>query len=430
MDIRISRTEMIRTLAATQDLVCPVVAGHGRRVAIFSSLIAESLGYSQAERERLVLAAELHDIGCFTLSINEIVDLHAFDVLSPEKHCAVGFILLSQSDMFKDINRTVLHHHVRWDATQGYDQDGNSIPLDAYIIHLADRIDISITDKRQILYLKDKIIKTIASLAGTLFSPRVVRAFDDASARDSFWLHGIHYEHSNKTIHEADEMLSAKQIVELTDILTLAIDYKSRFTSTHSSGVSASAVALGKLAGFDDSFHLQMAGQLHDIGKLIVPNEILEKNGPLTDEERAIIETHPFYTFSMLNHSSGLKDIARTASLHQEKLNGTGYPFRPAPEEYDIPARILAISDIFTALTEDRPYRSGLGEADVLKIMRKMAENLHLDPEIFTLVESNFQELNAVRKAAQLDAGVRYEDFWRETSAVMEYIRPAPLQPQ
>ncbi|UZP68529.1 HD domain-containing protein [Desulfovibrio mangrovi] len=428
MDIQISRTELVRTLAATQDLVCPVVAGHGKRVAVFSSLIAEALGYSQAERERLILAAELHDIGCFTLSIKEKQDLHAFDVLAPEKHCAVGYILLSQSAMFNDISRTVLHHHARWDATKGFDIEGNPIPLDAYIIHLADRIDISITDKHQILSIKDKISENIISQSGTLFSPRVVRAFEDASARDAFWLLGVHYEHSNHTIRETGELLSNKELIELADILTLAIDYKSRFTSTHSSGVAASAVKLGTLAGLEDTLPLRLAAQLHDLGKLVVPNEILEKNGPLSDEERAIIETHPFYTYSMLNQAKGLKEIARTASLHQEKLNGTGYPFKPVPEEYDIPARILAISDIFTALTEDRPYRSGLCEGEVLAIMRKMAEELHLDPEIFTLVEKNFQQLNAVRKAAQIEATNRYEEFWQETSAVMAYIRPAYRQ--
>ncbi|WBF68308.1 HD domain-containing protein [Desulfovibrio subterraneus] len=429
MDIQISRAELVRTLAATQDLVCPVVAGHGKRVAIFSSLIAEALGYTTKERERLMLAAELHDIGCFTLSITEMKDLHAFDVLAPEKHCAVGYILLSQSALFKDITNTILHHHVHWDATKGFDIEGNPIPLDAYIIHLADRIDISITNKHQILTEMKRIIKTITELSGTLFCPKVVRAFEDASARDAFWLHGVHSEYSTVGLQDTGEMLSTPQLLELVDILTLAIDYKSRFTSTHSSGVAASAVELGKLAGFKDTLHLQLAGQLHDLGKLIVPNEILEKNGPLTDEERAVIETHPFYTFSMLNQAKGLRDIARTASFHQDKLNGRGYPFRPVPEEYDIPARILAISDIFTALTEDRPYRAGLDESSVLGIMRKMTDELHLDPAIFALVESNYNHLNAIRQAAQIEAGNRYEEFWRETTAIMEHIHPVHRHP-
>ncbi len=423
MEIQIDRAELIQTLAATQDLVAPVVAGHGKRVAVFSSLIAEAMGYAQTELEQLMLTAELHDIGCFALSINEKEDLHSFDVVAPEKHCAVGFILLSQCSLFRDIARTVLHHHARWDATQGKDTKGRPIPMDAYIIHLADRVDILISTKYNVLEIKDRITAAIHEEEGTLFAPEVVRAFDQASARDSFWLQGVHHEYSTRRLPTTAGPLDTQQLFEMVDLLTLAIDYKSRFTSTHSSGVAATAVEMGTLAGYRDTLQLMLAGKLHDLGKLIVPNEIIDKVGPLDENERAIMESHPFYTRTILSHTKGLKEVARIASMHQEKINGEGYPYRPVPEEYDLPARIVAMSDVFTALTEERPYRGAMDMEHALKIMSRMTEELHLDPDLFDILVAHQEQLDQARRKAQEEAEERYRTFWEQTDKVLQLIR-------
>lgn len=422
MDIEISRSEFIEALAATQDLIAPVVAGHGRRVAVFASLISEALAYTEEEHERLILAAKLHDIGCFPLSIKEKTDLHTFDVLSPQKHCAVGYVLLSKCSIFNEITRTILHHHDHWDKTQGIDIHDNPIPTDAYIIHLADRIDILIKDKRNILKIKNDMIRTIAELSGSLFSPKVVNAFKDIAIQDSFWLQGVHHEHCERIHSQNNEVLLANHLFELIDILTIIIDFKSRFTATHSSGVTATAMELGALVGYNDSLHLMIAGSLHDIGKLIIPNEILEKAGPLDTEERSLMYSHPVYTHDILSQIKGLHDVANTASFNQEKLNGGEYPFKPTSKQYDTPARIVAISDVFTSLTEDRPYRTGLQKGKALKILIKMAEDLDIAPDLFDVVRANYDYLNHARAVAQEEASINYAQFWNQAAKIMNEI--------
>ena len=119
----------------------------------------------------------------------------------------------------------------------------------------------------------------------------------------------------------------------------------------------------------DELRRIYRAGLLHDIGKLGVSNGILDKNGPMTPEERERMELHPKYTLEILQRVSAFSSFAWTASLHHEKLDGTGYPFGLRSEAIDLPSRILVVSDIYDALTSDRPYRKGMHEEKAAAIM-------------------------------------------------------------
>ncbi|MFV0421701.1 HD-GYP domain-containing protein [Oleidesulfovibrio sp.] len=420
--INATHTELMNVLLGAQDLIAPVVAGHGKRVAMFSCMIAEIMGYSAPQLERLEKAAKLHDIGCFALSIDEKEDLHRFDVLSPAKHCAVGYLLLSQSSLFGELAEIVLHHHANWNESKGKDKQGNLIPEEAYIIHIADRIDILINDKYNILQQSDDIAKSIINRQDNLFHPKVVSAFKEVAYLESFWLRGVHPANAHLSSAEDAITLTREELLDFTRMLTLAIDYKSRFTATHSSGVAATSAAMGKLAGLKNSLALSIAGYLHDLGKLIVPNEILEKKGPLDKTERAIMNSHPFYTYVLLNEAKGLAEIALIAGMHQEKINGEGYPFHPSPNDFPLASRILAVCDVFTALAEDRPYRQGLSKDQVLDIMRDMVRDQHLAPDCFAYLESNYHTFDSIRIAAQEKAQDEYCGFWNKTEEVIQRI--------
>src|SRR6185503_18851720 len=104
---------------------------------------------------------------------------------------------------------------------------------------------------------------------------------------------------------------------------------------------------------------LYRAGLLHDIGKLGVSNTILDKNGSLTDEERQQVQRHPEYTWEILRRVTAFQDVAWVAARHHERLDGSGYPWHLDAARLDSPARILAVADVFEAITADRPYRKG-----------------------------------------------------------------------
>jgi putative nucleotidyltransferase with HDIG domain len=149
------------------------------------------------------------------------------------------------------------------------------------------------------------------------------------------------------------------------------IDAKSPFTYRHSSRVADVARAVAHTCGLEaaEQTRLHRAGLLHDIGKLGVSNLILDKNGPLTPPERERIEQHPRWSLEILQRVSAFSGFALTAALHHEKLDGSGYPWGLNAAGLDLPARILVVSDIYDALSSDRPYRAGMEESRITTIL-------------------------------------------------------------
>jgi putative nucleotidyltransferase with HDIG domain len=175
------------------------------------------------------------------------------------------------------------------------------------------------------------------------------------------------------------------------------IDSKSPFTYRHSNGVAAAAVAVGRQLGMSagEITFLRRAALLHDIGKLSVPNSILEKPGKLTAEEWAVVKKHPYYTLEILRRIPGLENMSEVAAAHHEKLDGSGYFRSWTAEQLSTPARILAVADIYDALAAQRPYRDAMPLDQVFGIMRKEAPHA-LDAECLeALIASTNQPAEA-----------------------------------
>ena len=170
-----------------------------------------------------------------------------------------------------------------------------------------------------------------------------------------------------------DATLDADRLDAVASAFADIIDAKSPYTFRHSTGVSSYAVTIATRMGLGDATRLDLrrAGLLHDIGKLGVSNRILDKAGALTPDERTAVEQHAAHSWDILSRVGAFTRFARTASLHHERLDGTGYPWRLRAADLDTPARVLAVADVYEALTADRPYRAGLTPAVALGIMNR-----------------------------------------------------------
>jgi putative nucleotidyltransferase with HDIG domain len=155
----------------------------------------------------------------------------------------------------------------------------------------------------------------------------------------------------------------------------MIVDAKSPYTGRHSVGVARISVGIADVLGYgpDALRDLRRAALLHDIGKLGVSNLILDKPGKLDAEEWVQMRRHPALTVKILERVSAFRDLAATAGAHHERLDGGGYHLGLTGDQLNRDARILAVADVFEALTAERPYRAALPLDQVWAIMRRDA---------------------------------------------------------
>lgn len=169
-------------------------------------------------------------------------------------------------------------------------------------------------------------------------------------------------------------------LISLTRLKT-ADDY----TYMHSVAVCGLMIALGRQMGLEESLvkSLGMAGLLHDVGKMAIPDEILNKPGGLTDDEFGVIKSHPVRGWEMLKGSEEVDEITLDVCLHHhEKIDGSGYPEKLSGDNISLYAKMGAICDVYDAITSNRSYKKGWAPADSIRKMASWKDG-HFDEEIF-----------------------------------------------
>jgi putative nucleotidyltransferase with HDIG domain len=184
--------------------------------------------------------------------------------------------------------------------------------------------------------------------------------------------------------------------------LARTVDAKSSWTAGHSMRVTQLAIDIAKVLGLSQELRddLQRAALLHDIGKIGIPQSIIDKPGKLTDEEYNIIKRHPSIGAGILNPIRAYANIIPIVEEHHERYDGKGYPFGKSGEQIHPSARIMALADTFDAMVSDRPYRAGLAEEQAIAIIRKEAGH-QFDPGV---VEAFNQVIGGRKGAVLLEA--------------------------
>jgi HD-GYP domain-containing protein (c-di-GMP phosphodiesterase class II) len=165
--------------------------------------------------------------------------------------------------------------------------------------------------------------------------------------------------------------------------LTRAIDAKSPWTAGHSERVTKFAEDIGRGLNLsqDQIRNLNISAILHDIGKIAVPEQVLDKPGKLTDEEFEIVKTHPRAGANIISSIPSYETILPGILHHHERWDGTGYPAGVKGQDIPLFARIICVADVYDALSEDRPYRKAWGEEQILKFFEDQKEKM-FDPEL------------------------------------------------
>ncbi len=405
-------------LSEAMDLINPVVVNHQMKVAYIASSLAAVMGLSAEEQSDIICAGLLHDSGAF--SLRERIEALEFEIANPHIHAETGYRLLRSFGPLSTAASLIRHHHAHWNDGSGSDDWGIPVPLGSHILHLADRVSVLAGAQSGIPPQTKDAALQIREHCGSMFMPEVVEAFLGLAAQSSFWIdcnsssiQSTFWQKASATMVTLDW----RGIQDLSGLFCRLIDFRSRWTATHSRTVAACSDVLAKLMGFSDPRRrmLKIAGCLHDLGKLAVPLEILEKPSRLSREEFEIVKLHPLYTYSVLARISGFEEVRYWAALHHESPDGTGYPLGSQCPSLPLESRVLAVTDVFSALSENRPYRPNMTAREILWTMRDMAKHAHLDRDLVGLLAGNFDEIESARAMAQSSAMEEYRaDFTGE----------------
>lgn len=403
--INVRYFDVILCVSRALDLLSNQLSDHHLRVAYIAARIAEELGLPSEDMQDVVIAGALHDVGAVSSSLRSSLQdysLAAYRLANEEvsddvhRHGFDGYRLLRHFPPFAKAAEAIRFHHVEWNFKRGSVFQGTKVPLLSHILYLADRVSVLPRSTKNILEQSESIRSHVAQGEHRRFHPDVVAAFHLASASESFWLDLVSpykEEIIRARFGTHNVRLGLDSLYELARLLGRIIDFRSPFTAIHSSMVARRAEHLARLLAMDErqTRIIGIAGFLHDLGKLAVPTEILDKPSALTTEEVFVIKQHPYYTYRILSMVPGLEEVNTYASLHHERLDGGGYPFR----QRTLPAgsRIIAVADVFTAISEKRPYRDGMGRDESLAVLSRLAQDGALDGEIVSLASAHFDEI-------------------------------------
>lgn len=371
------------------NIIVPVSAdlvNHLQRTAIITYYLSRHARLDQQSVSTAFLAGMLHDIGALSKDRARLT-VGSEDFL--DNHEQLGRTMTSGIRFLSPVTPILENHHVKWSDT-----NDENLPLVNHLVHMADTFELFLrTIKGDFIAQREQIIKQFFLLPEQ-WPEKLINALKESSNEDGFW-----FRLGNPMLPQVlnaisplhDHMLDHHDFLEVCQLISRIVDTHSSFTRTHSTSVAHVAARLAELYGYDRDMQekICIAGYLHDIGKLFTPLSILEKRGKLENDEYAIMKQHSYKTLVMLNPIPELGNIVHWAANHHERLDGSGYPFRLTAASLDMPSRILAVADVFTAMTENRPYRQGMQSEKALTILREEAANYRLDRDIVVLLDHN-----------------------------------------
>lgn len=418
----ISLPEIVSALSFALDLTEGAVAGHALRSCLMGMLIARDLGMAEEDRGSLYYALLMKDAGCSsnatrmceivggddrevkrgiklqdwtktslgTLGVlwkNVLPDANpiarALRIVQMGVHqhrnneemiqlrCDRGAQIALKVGLGKAAALAIRHLDEHWDG-KGFPGSlkGREIPVASRIMALTQHLDAFASEQG-----RQAAMDTMQQRSGRWFDPELVKIAARLDSAGRLWQH-----------RETDDILrqvldlaptgnetTPTQVDAVCEAFADVVDAKSSFTYRHSVGVTQAALKIAIQLGLapDRQKLVWRAALLHDIGKLGVSNAILDKPSKLNAVEWMSVRQHPVHTRRILERMEAMREMAVIASHHHEKLDGSGYPYGLSGDELSIEARIIAVADIYGALSEERPYRQALTNEEVFAIIKK-----------------------------------------------------------
>lgn len=380
--MKISVQDCLNLINVVVEPLFSDLALHLRQSSLIAFYIARNLKLSDAQIKDVFISASLHDLGLLLKSAQNY-RLDAEDILGG--YYLNGLEVQNEIAMFNRISNSL------------YVQESNCTLVND-IVYFSDAFELYLNKQDEdFISYSETLVEDFFSRHSD-FRHEIVDAMNRLAKDDVFWLR-LESSNMHKVLQRIsplrDSYVTLEDLKDICLILARIVDIHSSFTVTHSTSVSHVAAKIASLMFYPQELQqkIGIAGYLHDIGKVYIPSEILNKEGQLTRKERALMKKHSYKTLEMLSYIKSLQEIIPWAANHHERLDGSGYPFGLNANELDETSRIIAIADMFTALTEDRPYRKGMELSQVVDILDSEVAQGKLDGLIVDIVKRNIYAL-------------------------------------
>lgn len=390
--MKFSFNELVISISNSLDLIehefVGVSENHGKRVAYLSYLLGQQYNLSKTELSDLVGLAMLHDCALLEASKNQSetlreMDREKNDIIS--SHCISGEKNVSLLNFKETSRNAILYHHENADGSGPFKKTAEQTPLYAQIIHIADITDVRFDFSSNTLSL-EAVSSYLEAQKNRLFSEELILKLLNVLNEEVVNVLKNKDLVKERLVSCAYDMheITDEECYKIGDFFATIIDYKSNGTAKHSLGLAQKSAQMGKYYHYDaiTNAKLYLAGAIHDVGKLVVSNEILHKPDRLTIDEYRTIQNHAYGTYVLLSNIHGLEDVVSWACNHHEKLDGSGYPFQKSGEVLSKNDRLLAVLDIYQALTEKRVYKDGMSHMEAMGILNREVEKGKLDQSI------------------------------------------------
>lgn len=432
-------SDLVSALSYALDLTEGQPLGHAQRSCVLGMRLGEAIGLPEDERADLYYALLLKDSGCSSNAARMYQILGSDEIRAKHDVKLVDWRSVSWSTLVYSLRhvrvgrptweRVLALSQVAWhrhrqqkevvqircergasialkmgfpqrtaEAIRSLDEhwDGGGYPLGLKgdRIPMAARI-LSLAQTMEVFHRHSGMpaaLRVARDRSGRWFDPELVRAAHAIAQQESLDRELAYAAQTVARLSPVEGHAAAygDRVDVICDGFAEVVDAKSPYTSEHSKRVTQVAVGLAETMGVSKSTVtlIRRAALLHDLGKLSVPNSILEKPVALTAEEWAVIRRHPFHSEAILKRIEGFEEIAIIAGAHHERLDGSGYFRGLTGAQLALPARLLAVADVFDALAARRPYREAIPMEEVFAMLRRDSP-LALDAQcVEALVES------------------------------------------
>lgn len=356
---------------------------HGSRVGYLVAKMLEVKGASQKEVLEAYMLGLLHDVGAY--KTEEIDKMIQFETESVFDHSIYGYLILELSEIMEGNADAILYHHTPWEQLKHVNSEKKEL---ANLIFLADRVEIYIRSREK--YISKEILEKCHN-----FSKESIEAFLEADEKYDLQkrlIDGSFINDTEKYLYWAE--FSEEELKKWIRMVAFLIDFRSESTVTHTITMVSASIAIAKQMGLTKQQldEIYTGAYIHDLGKIAVPLEVLEKPGRLTPDEMEVMKTHILLTGNIIRgHVSDT--VYKIAMRHHEKMDGNGYPYGIKKDEMSTEEKIVAVADIYSALSGKRSYKDSFSKEKIVSIMQQMVENGQIDKNVVMVLIEHYEEV-------------------------------------